>query len=73
MSNYELVMTPLAAHFKLLAMSCPTSAEKIEKMSHVPHSSAVGSLMYIMVSTRPDLAYVFSVESRCMHDPGKDH
>ncbi|KAE9590891.1 putative RNA-directed DNA polymerase [Lupinus albus] len=42
-------------------------------MSHVPYASAVGSLMYAMVCTRPYLAYTASMVSRYMHNPGKDH
>ena len=42
-------------------------------MSHVPYSSAVGSLMYAMVCTRPDIAYAVSVVSRYMANPGKQH
>ena len=73
MQNCKPVSTPSAAHYKLSAGCCPTSEEDIESMSHVPYSSAVGSLMYAMVCTRPDLAYAVSVVSRYMHNPGKDH
>nr|GEX33554.1 retrovirus-related Pol polyprotein from transposon TNT 1-94 [Tanacetum cinerariifolium] len=44
-----------------------------EDMSRVPYSSAVGSLMYVMVCIRPDLAHAVSVVSRYMHNPGKLH
>ena len=33
----------------------------------------VGSLMYAMVCTRPDLAFAVSVVSRFMSNPGKAH
>ena len=42
-------------------------------MSRVPYSSAVGSLMYAMICTRPDLAYAVSMVSRYMANPGKEH
>ena len=64
MSNCKPVTTPLNSHFKLSAKSCPASEEEIEKMSHVPYSTVVGSLMHVMVCTRPDLAYAVSVVSR---------
>ena len=73
MGNYKAVSTPFAAHFKLSAESCPRFEEDIEKMSHVPYFSAVGSLMYAMVYTRPDLSHAVSVASRYMHNPGRDH
>ena len=42
-------------------------------MLHVPYASAVSNLMYAMVCTRPDLAYVVSMVSWYIHNPGKDH
>ena len=42
-------------------------------MSRVPYASAVGSLMYAMVCTRPDLAHAVRVVSRFMGQPGKEH
>ena len=73
MSNCKPVTTPLTTHFKLSVEFCPASVVKIEKISHVPYSSVVGSLMYAIVCTRPDLAYAVSVVSRYMHNPSKDH
>ena len=58
---------------KLSSDSYPKTKEEIEKISHIPYSSAVGSLIYAMVCTRPDLSYVVSVISRFMHNPGKNH
>ena len=42
-------------------------------MSHVPYASALGSLMYAMVCTRPDIAHAVGVFSRFMSNPGKEH
>jgi hypothetical protein len=42
-------------------------------MSHVPYASAVGSLMYAMVCTRPYIAHAVGVLSRYMSKPGKEH
>nr|GEZ44442.1 retrovirus-related Pol polyprotein from transposon TNT 1-94 [Tanacetum cinerariifolium] len=73
MSSCKPVPTPLAPHFKLSSHECPKSEEDKEDMSRVPYSSAVGSLMYAMVCTRPNLAHAVSVVSRYMHNPGKMH
>jgi len=35
--------------------------EKPEYMTHVPYARAVGSLMYAMVCTRPDLSQAVSM------------
>ena len=42
-------------------------------MSKVPYSNAVGSLMYAMVCTRPDISHAVGIMSRYMHNPGKEH
>ena len=42
-------------------------------MAKVPYSSAVGSLMYAMICTRPDIAFAVGVVSRYMSNPGKKH
>ena len=42
-------------------------------MSRVTYSSDVGSLMYAMVYSRPDLSYAMSLVSRYMANPGKEH
>ena len=67
------VSTPLAPHFKLSASLSPSTDEEREYMSRVPYSNAVGSLMYAMVCTRPDISQAVGVVSRYMHDPGKGH
>jgi len=51
----------------------PTTVIKREYMIRVLYVSAVGSLMYAMVRTRPDLSQVVSIISRYMHDPGWGH
>ena len=40
-------------------------------MSHIPYASVVGSLMYAMVCTRPDLAQAVSVVSRHLKENRK--
>lgn len=46
---------------------------ELEEMSSVPYANLVGSLMYGMVCSRPDLAHAMSVVSRFMCDPGRTH
>jgi hypothetical protein len=42
-------------------------------MSRVHYSSLVGSLMYAMVCTRPDISHTMGVVSRYMNNLGKEH
>ena len=52
---------------------CPRSAEEKEKMSKVPYSSAIGSLIYAMMFTRPDISYAIGLASRFQSNPGIKH
>ncbi|KAK9200145.1 hypothetical protein WN944_015341 [Citrus x changshan-huyou] len=67
------VSTPLASHFKLSAQLSPSTNAEREYMLQVPYSNAVGSLMYTMVCTRPDISHAVGIVSRYMHNPGKGH
>ena len=42
-------------------------------MSKVPYASAVGSIMYAMICTRPDVSYALSVASRYQNNLGESH
>jgi len=60
------VTTHLAGHFKLSFKQCSQSPVEEQEMSRVPYASTVGSLMYAIVCTMPDLAYAVStVASSC--------
>ena len=42
-------------------------------MRRVPYASAVGSLMYAMLCTRPDICYAVGIVSRYQSNLGLDH
>nr|ABA96191.1 retrotransposon protein, putative, Ty1-copia subclass [Oryza sativa Japonica Group] len=69
----EFDMKDLGVAKKILALQCASTDEDVEYMSRVPYSSAVGSLMYAMVCSRPDLSHAMSLVSRYMANPGKEH
>ncbi|GJQ92982.1 retrovirus-related pol polyprotein from transposon TNT 1-94 [Tanacetum coccineum] len=73
MSSAKSVNTPSSANFRLSTTCAPQNEAEIEYMSRIPYASAVGSLMYAMVCTRPDIAHAMSVVSRYMAHPGKEH
>ena len=73
MSKAKVVSSPLASHFKLSSTHNPSIDKEKEDMRRVSHASTVGSLMYAMVCTRPDIAYAVGVVSRFLSNPGKLH
>ena len=42
-------------------------------MSKVPYAGVVGSLMYAMMCTRPDICYVVGLVSRYQSNPSQKH
>ena len=73
MQDSKLVKVPIPVGVKLSIKQCPKTQEEEEDMSCVPYASAIGSLMYAMVCTRPDIAHAVGVLSRFMSKPGKEH
>ncbi|CAI5483670.1 unnamed protein product [Closterium sp. Yama58-4] len=59
MSQAKPVSTPLPANHQLTAPAVPAPSSELR-----PYPELVGSLMYAMMCTRPDLAYPLSVLSR---------
>ncbi|TYJ96817.1 gag/pol protein [Cucumis melo var. makuwa] len=51
----------------------PKTPQEVEDMSNIPYASAVGSLMYAMLCTRPDICYSVGIVSRYQSNPGRDH
>jgi hypothetical protein len=73
MEDCKPVGTPMDTSIKLTKdMEPQTEQEKLE-MKKVPYRSAVGSLMYAMVGTRPDIAAAVGVVSRHLENPGQAH
>jgi len=73
MQDSKPVKVPIPVGVKLSAEQCPKAQEEEEDMSHVTYASAVDSLMYAMVCTRPDIAHAVGVLSKFMSKLGKEH
>ena len=71
MNEAKSVSTPLDSHFKLSKEQSPKTEEERDHMSKVPYASTIGSLIYAIVCTRPNIAHVVGVVSRFMGRPRK--
>ncbi|GJR52885.1 retrotransposon protein, putative, ty1-copia subclass [Tanacetum coccineum] len=52
---------------------CASTPEEVAYMKKVPYASAVGSIMYAVRCTRPDVAFAQNLVSRYQQNPGKLH
>ncbi|KAG8662105.1 hypothetical protein MANES_01G064950v8 [Manihot esculenta] len=73
MEHAKAISCPLANHFQFSSKQSPSSDEEREEMDKVPHALAVGSLLYAMVSTRPNIAHVVGVVSQFLSNPGREY
>ena len=61
-------------HWKHLSKSmCPKTIEERKRMSKIPYASAIGSIMYAMLCTKPDVSFALSVTSRFQSIYGEEH
>ena len=73
MQNSKKGFLPFKHGITLSKDQCPKTPNKIEKMKAVPYASAVGSLMYAMLCTRPDTCFVVGMVSKYQSNPGQEH
>ena len=57
MENSKKGNVPIHHSVKLSKSQCPGSTDEQDQMSRVPSASAIGSIMYAMLCTRPDVLY----------------
>ena len=73
MADCHPVGTPMVPGSVLTKDQCPKTPEEIGEMKDVPYMNAVGSLMYLATTTRPDIAYAVGVLARFNSNPGIVH
>jgi hypothetical protein len=64
---------PMSHGMRFSEKQCPSTPHERERMSKIPYASAIGSIMYAMICTRPDVSYALSVASRYQANPGESH
>ncbi|WRX11509.1 Reverse transcriptase [Theobroma cacao] len=64
---------PMSQGIYLSKDMCPKNQKERDHMDKIPYASAIGSIMYAMLCTRPDVSYTLSVMSRYQANPGESH
>ena len=73
MENFKKGYLSIGQKNFLSKRDCSTTPQERERMSRVPYTSVVGSIIYAMAYTRPDMAYSLGVVSRYQSDPGENY
>ena len=73
MEDCNTEKTPLATGVQLSKSDAPQTEEEKGEMLSYPYRSLVGSLMYLMLCTRPDIAYALGVLARFGANHGMAH
>ncbi|KAG8496949.1 hypothetical protein CXB51_008176 [Gossypium anomalum] len=66
-------LLPMRHGISLSKEMCPSTPQERERMSKIPYASAIGSIMYAMLCTHPDVSYALSMTSRYQVDLDEGH
>ncbi|GJR13998.1 retrotransposon protein, putative, ty1-copia subclass [Tanacetum coccineum] len=72
MENSKKGILPLHHGIKISSDLCPKNDDELDKISRVLYASAIGSIMYAMTCTRPDVSFALSMVSRHQQNPGEE-
>jgi hypothetical protein len=64
---------PISHGITLRKKQCPSEPNEQERMRAIPYASAIGSIMYDMICTCPDVSYALSAMSRYQSNYGDAH
>ena len=73
MENCNPIDTPMVKGEKLNNNLCLETPKQKERMEKVLYASAVGSLMYVILCTKPYISYVVRVVNRYQSNPSEAH
>jgi len=65
--------TPLSPSLILSIEDCPTTPDEANEMKNISFCKALGSLMWLQVATRPNLAFSVNKLAFFSHNPGRAH
>jgi len=73
MADCKPISTPMQPNQRLSRAQCPQTPAEVEYMKSIPYLAAVGALIYLATSTRPDIAYTVGCLARSNLNPGIAH
>ncbi|GJU99355.1 retrotransposon protein, putative, ty1-copia subclass [Tanacetum coccineum] len=73
MDNSKCGHIPMQEILDLNKTQGASTPKEVKRMQNVPYASAVGSIMYAVRRTRPDVAFAQNITSRFQQNPGELH
>ena len=73
MHKYSSSPAPIVKGDRYGDFQCPRNQYEIDQMKTVPYASAIGSLQYAQVCTRPDLEFVTGLLGRFQSNHRTEH
>ncbi|GKC77815.1 retrotransposon protein, putative, ty1-copia subclass [Tanacetum coccineum] len=73
MDNSKRGTIPMQEKLKFSKSQGASTPAEIQRMQNIPYASAVGSIMYAVRCTRPDVAFAQNITSRFQQNPGDAH
>ena len=73
MQNSKKGCTPFQKGITLSKNQCPKTLEKEAHMRRVSYTSAMGSLLYAMLCTKPNIYYAIGIVSHYQSNLGPEH
>ncbi|GKB21587.1 hypothetical protein Tco_0855510 [Tanacetum coccineum] len=69
MDNSKRGHIPMQERLDLNKTQGASTPEEVKCMQNVPYASAVGSIMYVVICTRPDVTFAQNITSRFQQNP----
>jgi len=73
MESCSPATTLLSPGLILSIEDCPTTPDEADEMKNIPFHEVLGSLMWLQVAIRPDLAFSVNKLARFSHNLGRAH
>ncbi|GJT83754.1 hypothetical protein Tco_1058096 [Tanacetum coccineum] len=73
MDNSKRGYIPMQERLDLNKTQGVSTPKEVKRMQNVPYASAMGSIMYAVRCTRPDVAFTQNITSRFQQNPGECH
>ncbi|GKE29404.1 hypothetical protein Tco_1444788 [Tanacetum coccineum] len=73
MENSKRETIPKQEKLKLSKSQGASTPAERQRMQNIPYASAVGSIMYVVRCTRPDVAFAQNMTNRFQQNPGELH